>query len=265
MRYFSLLVLLFLCLLCPTETMATDKTVFCNVGQGDASYIHSSGMDILIDAGPDGSVLQCLSRYMKRFDSDIELVILSHADADHFIGLLDVIKHYMIKSIVLPEIGNTDKQYQKLLSSLEKNGTRILKLEAGDTIVLPHSTLSFIFPTAQDIKRCLPNGRNPCSYIFYFDTGTVSMLFTGDTSAESYTSLYDEKLRVVDVLKIPHHGSKNGLTKRLVEVTDPVINVASLGEGNQYGHPHQEVITILGQRKILRTDIDGNIVLKLSD
>jgi competence protein ComEC len=241
-----------------------DIVVFCDVGQGDASYIQSDDMDILIDAGPDAKVLPCLSRYMDRFDHTIELIILSHADRDHFGGLLDVIKKYKVRSVILPLLDNPDKDYQRVVNHFKTSGTRIIHIQGEDRVSFPHSNISFIYPTSKDIPDCLPNDRNQCSYIFYFDLRGVSILFTGDTSADSYTSLYAQKLRTVDVMKIPHHGSKNGLTERLIEVTDPLLNVASLGEDNQYGHPHQEVVTMLGQRKFLRTDIHGNVVLKLS-
>ena len=62
--------------------------VFCDVGQGDASYIRiQNKIDILIDAGPDQQVLECIGKYMPLFDRTIELAFITHPDKDHMKGL----------------------------------------------------------------------------------------------------------------------------------------------------------------------------------
>ena len=58
--------------------------VFCDVGQGDAIFIRTPRQaDILIDGGPDDKVLECLSRHMPFWDRSLDLVIMTHPDADH--------------------------------------------------------------------------------------------------------------------------------------------------------------------------------------
>mgnify|MGYP001618356405 CR=1 FL=1 len=72
--------------------------VFCSVGQGDAILIRTpEGSDILVDGGPDESVSNCLSRHMPLWDRTIEVVYLTHPDADHLTGLIQVIKTYNVK------------------------------------------------------------------------------------------------------------------------------------------------------------------------
>lgn len=60
---------------------------------------------------------------------------------------------------------------------------------------------------------------------------------------------------------MPHHGSKNGLTKKLLDAVTPEVAVISVGKNNRYGHPHEEVLNLLSEKevKILRTDQKGNI------
>src|SRR4029079_1047281 len=70
---------------------------FCDIGQGDAIHIRTNeGDDILIDGGPDSKVLSCLSAHMPLWDRQIEAVYLTHPDADHLTGLIDVIKSYKV-------------------------------------------------------------------------------------------------------------------------------------------------------------------------
>src|SRR3990170_7268003 len=65
--------------------------VFCDVGQGDAIFLRTpKGADILVDGGPNESVLACLSGHMPFWDRDLELVILTHPHADHLNGLISV-------------------------------------------------------------------------------------------------------------------------------------------------------------------------------
>ncbi|MEK7109611.1 MAG: MBL fold metallo-hydrolase, partial [Patescibacteria group bacterium] len=69
----------------------------------------------------------------------------------------------------------------------------------------------------------------------------------------------------VDILKIPHHGSKNGLTKKFLDLADPEVAVISVGKNNFYGHPSNKVLDMLKAKntQIRRTDRDGDIVFKI--
>lgn len=252
-----------LCFFC-TPANAEDKIVICNVGQGDGIFIHLDPLtDILIDAGPDSSILQCLSRHMSFFDNTIELAILTNADKDHYYGYIPTLKKYKLETMILPELENPNKEYIELQTILKQKNIRKLTNESNDRLQIGRGIIEFIFPSKEDITKCLPNDRNSCSYVFYFTAGNVTALFTGDSSPETFTSLRAQILRHVDILKIPHHGSKVGLTADFFKKINPDLNVVSLGEGNPYGHPHQQLLTILENAKLLRTDKHGNIILKL--
>ena len=72
--------------------------VMCNVGQGDAVLIWQKSYQLLIDGGPDDSVLKCLSGNMPAYDRTIEMMVATHPDADHIGGLIDVLGSYKIDS-----------------------------------------------------------------------------------------------------------------------------------------------------------------------
>ncbi len=80
--------------------------------------------------------------------------------------------------------------------------------------------------------------------------GEFEALLTGDIGPAVIEDIIAEGLvRDVEYIKTPHHGSKNGLTKKLLEASTPEIAVISVGK-NPWGHPHQEVIEILSERDI---------------
>ena len=67
-----------------------------------------------------------------------------------------------------------------------------------------------------------------------------------------------------DILKVGHHGSRTSTTDAFLEVVDPKIAIISCGEGNKYGHPHDEIIEKLTEKgvTIYRTDEHGSIVYR---
>jgi hypothetical protein len=66
------------------------------------------------------------------------------------------------------------------------------------------------------------------------------------------------------VLKLAHHGSRNGTNARWLDLVRPKVAVASLGKDNEYNHPHPEVVKLLAQQQIplLRTDRDGTVTIR---
>ena len=96
---------------------------FCDVGQGDAIYIRMpTGADMLIDGGPNSKVVDCLSKHMPFYDRKIDLVVLTHPQADHLKGLIDVLERYNVTYFASSSIANNTEGYSKLVSLIkEKN------------------------------------------------------------------------------------------------------------------------------------------------
>ena len=86
----------------------------------------------------------------------------------------------------------------------------------------------------------------------------------GDIDKYILDELYKE-IPIIDVLKVPHHGSKNSLSKSFYYKIRPKISIIHVGENNSYGHPSGEILKILQEIKsnIRRTDKEGNIKIKL--
>ena len=69
----------------------------------------------------------------------------------------------------------------------------------------------------------------------------------------------------IDVLKVGHHGSKTSSSKEFINEMNPKYGVISVGKNNRYGHPNKEVLNVLEDSKIYRTDQDGSIMFKIKN
>lgn len=240
--------------------------VICDVGQGDAIFIRTSrGSDVLIDGGPDNKVLSCLARHMPFWDRTLEVVILTHPDADHSSGIIDVINRYSLTHFYTSKVEGKTLVYKELLKKLADHKIKIQHIWQGDKLTFGNG-LSFLtlWPTYERDEQNIASGgtfaTNSFSVMELVSYKNFKGLFTGDINAEELSKVVD-MAGVIDFLKIPHHGSKNGLNSSILDMVSPKLAFISVGAKNRYGHPSASALELLKERniKILRTDQMGDI------
>lgn len=239
--------------------------VFCDVGQGDAAYIRiENKVDVLIDAGSDRKVLSCLGKYMPFYDRKIEYVFLSHPQKDHYGGFDQVLDRYKIQTFVMSYKKSDSALFNRLIQKLEQKETNVLLWYADTKISFTDiSSASLIWPTQSSINSTIGKDPNYYSQIVLFKINDTKIFFTGDIPP--LPQLYILKTVVpIDILKVPHHGSRNGLTKSFLDKVKPKIAIISVGKTNSYGHPSPVILDMLKKvgTTIRRTDLEGNIVFK---
>lgn len=240
------------------------KIVFCDVGQGDGAYIRiKNRFDIVIDAGPDRKILNCIGRYMPFYDRTIELAFISHDQKDHFGGFDYLLDRYRIKKVFMPDLETSLQSFKRLKQKMIVKKTRIQVISAGMNLQIMNDIFFIHWP----IGHCIAADNNDCSLIFTFKENTFKALFTGDASPKVLNSLSRKSINTVTVLKVPHHGSKNGLTEKFLRLANPTTTVISVGKKNSYGHPSKEILDMLQSHKIKirRTDKEGDIVFKITN
>ena len=134
--------------------------VFCSVGQGDAIFVRTpKGSDILIDGGPDNSVLNCLSKHMPFWDRDLELVILTHPHQDHFYGLFSVFKNYKVTSFATENLQNKSVGFNAFLDLVKTQKTPTRFILSLDKFKLKDGIeLDIVGPTEEFLKATSPQG-----------------------------------------------------------------------------------------------------------
>lgn len=238
------------------------KINFLNVGQGDAILInYLDRYQILIDGGPEGKVLMYeLGKVMPKNDQEIEVVILTHSDWDHFGGMIDLLDYYSVKSFLTNDIENDKESFQKLVNKIKDKNIPVNLPESGSRIDFgEYLDIKFLAP---DVDNRFSNG-NDNSIVTRLDFGENSFLFTGDIGEKTEKVLVKEAGQLLDVdwLKVAHHGSKNSTSTIFLNKVTPEFGIISVGKDNRYGHPAKEAVERLEdlQIKIFRTDEKGTI------
>lgn len=254
-----------------------------DIGQGDAVLIQTGAKNILIDTGDDKYYedgkkgkenTQLLTELQKLKINHIDTLVMTHAHADH-IGKADkVIAQYGVKELVYNGIPSTSKYFINALKAAKANGTQQVKVKAGDVLDFGNGVSFEIVSPSQSlidedtaaIKAKKKVDVNNESVVGRLTFGNFAMLFTGDAEGpveKDMAASYGKKLKC-QVLKAGHHGSKTSSTAEFLKLVQPESVVMSLGVNNQYGHPHEALLSRLqkqGVKNIYRTDVNGTITI----
>lgn len=256
----SLILLLFLlvlaCFQIPKKRLGL---VFCNVGQGDATLVSWGKYQMLVDGGPDSSVLSCLGKNMPFWDRKIELVVVTHPQADHMTGIIEVLKRYKVDRFYMSKVDNPISEIDELKRVIKSTGVSHFELKQGDLIKLGPVNLEVLFPIYQDLSYV--KDVNEVSTVILGSFGNFDFLLIGDIDEAIEDQLrLTNKLREVEVLKVAHHGSKYSSSMEFLEVVKPKLAVIEVGE-NRFGHPTKEVLERFRviETRVMRTDENGAV------
>ncbi len=235
---------------------------FLDVGQGDAILIQAPKGEVLIDGGPGRQVLEQIGEIMPFFDHKIELLILTHPDADHINGLVEVLNNYEVLEVMETGVANNNQGYQEWQKLIEDKKIKDTLAKKGDKIDLGEGIeLNIVWPEV-DLKEQKNENTNNTSIVNFLNWGDIDVALTGDAETSVLDKIAEENPGAdLEILKQPHHGSKNGISQKFLETFKPEISVISVAAKNRYGHPDQDTLDILGKLgiKIYRTDEQGTI------
>ncbi|MFA6382843.1 MAG: ComEC/Rec2 family competence protein [Parcubacteria group bacterium] len=238
------------------------KIIFLDVGQGDAILIEQGSKQILIDGGPSGqALLEKLGKLVPFWDRNIEMIIVTHPDADHITGLVDVMQNYNI-GIVMQTNGTSDSQiFKKFEDLIRMKKIETIEAQRGEKINLAENTeIEILNPSLE--TPISAEDTNASSVVARLIFGENTFLFTGDLPVEQEAELINKNINLAaKVLKIAHHGSKYSTSREFLQAVNSEDAVISVGKNNRYGHPAAETIERLKNKsiRILRTDEMGDI------
>ncbi len=238
---------------------------FLDIGQGDAIYIEApNGKQMLVDGGPDIKILQRLGEVMPFGDRSIDVVIATHADADHIGGLPFVLNKYKVDSVIENGANSNSLVYKSFEKEIQKK--KINKTIANNKMRImldkeKNIYFDFLFPD-RDTSHMVSNDGSIVGKLVYRDE---SFMLTGDATLYTENQIeWNESSDTIhaQVLKLGHHGSHTSSSLLWLKEVDPEVAIVSAGKHNRYGHPHKEVLDRLNSLHIpyLETSKEGNII-----
>ncbi|MBQ3023406.1 MAG: MBL fold metallo-hydrolase [Clostridia bacterium] len=232
---------------------------FIDVGQGDCVFIQAENKCILIDAGTEQSG-STVYKYLKSLDVNyIDYFIGTHPHEDHMGGASAVLSSIDVGTIFINGEASSSYFYEKFIDTLIKKDITP-KIPDMDCIYeIGQFRLKFLSP-----KKDFGN-ENDNSLVFSVQFGEVKALFMGDAERSVEAELLGNKKELdSDILKVGHHASRYASSSAFLNAVSPSVSVIQCGEGNSYGHPHDEALERLEDASsgVFRTDKDKTVILK---
>jgi competence protein ComEC len=234
---------------------------FLDVGQGDSMFIQTYlGNQIVIDGGPSDKVLSELSKKMPFWDHTIDMLILTHPDADHSAGLIDVLKRYEVKKVMLTKMTASTATYQQFIKLVDEEGAEKIYAEMGQRIWLDSATVFDVLYPPSGVENSGLSTNNT-GIIGKLTFGKTKVLFTADDDTIIEDTIRSEFDLHADILKVGHHGSKYSNSLEFIKAVAPRYGVIEVGANNTYGHPTEETLGNLAAAnvEVFRTDLNKTI------
>jgi competence protein ComEC len=232
---------------------------FLDVGQADSIFIELPNKEtMLIDAGNNADD-KFVVNYIETLNySKINYVVGTHPHEDHIGGLDTVIDTFEIQNVYMPKIEHDTKTFESVLLAIKNKDLKIKTAKAGVNIIDSGDLkIDIIAPANNDYKEL-----NNYSAVVKITYKNNSFLFMGDAEKISEDEITSDVS--ADVIKIGHHGSNTSTSEEFLKRVSPTYAVISVGEGNDYNHPDEEIIDLLNKSNInvFKTNISGTIIIK---
>ena len=275
LRYnrFKYFILLFLIVFIDLMIPYLDSSLYVyylDVGQGDSSLIITPHLKevILIDTGGklsfdtklegDKSYVSegTLSLLRSLGINKIDYLILTHGDYDHMGDAIYLVNNIKINKVIF-NCGEYNDFEKELMEVLEQE--KINYYTCINELDINKNKIYFLNSDIYD-------NENDNSNVTYFNFYNNNFLFMGDAGIDKEKYILDNyNLENIDFFKVGHHGSKTSSSKEFVNMINPKYSLVSVGRNNRYGHPNEEVLDILRDSKIYRTDENGTIKLQIKN
>ena len=194
----------------PAASPATIEIL--DVGQGDSILIRSpEGKTALIDAGPTRNA--ALSVLRRKGIKSLDLVAISHHHSDHYGGMDEVVRAMKPRYFLASRSGHTTTLYLKLLKTVEAEKVTVIEPTSRPRKIELGSIELTIFPQPPEDRK----EENNNSIGLRVKYGSFSVLLTGDseeTERQWWLKHDPELVRNCTILKLAHHGSRNGTDAR---------------------------------------------------
>ena len=245
-----------------SQASAVSAIYFLNVGQGDSSLVVMADHNghqarLLIDGGPiNGLAKRNLETILPLNDRKIDIAVVTHPQADHYGGLIEVLDYFDVGMVLTDGKESTNASWKAFKEVVARRHIPLRTIDEYDRITYSDFVLHAFGPDPAEH----PKDINDSSVVLRLDGGGFHALFTADISGEKERNIAREFDVDVDILKASHHGSRFSSDSAFLAEVTPRVAVVSTGK-NTYGHPTAQALNRLAAAgaRIFRTDKDGLI------
>ncbi|MEK7631486.1 MAG: MBL fold metallo-hydrolase [Patescibacteria group bacterium] len=245
----------------------TLRVWFADVGQGDGIVIRTPSQEtIVVDGGPRQDFVQEVDSHVPVTDRAVDLLVATHADADHITGLVGLVESgRVVNALINRDATKQTKVYQHLLAALAKQEVNVIEAQAGQEYTFGEVRVRVLWPSVAGLAAAKES--NEKSIVLRVSYGSQDLLLTGDAPDTVEKQLLQQGSALdAEVLKVGHHGSKYSSIAVFLQAVSPDIAIVSVGAKNRYGHPASRVLADLEKLgiEVLRTDVLGDILVECS-
>ena len=231
-----------------------------DVGQGDAMILHFKKENVLIDTGGsyqnENLFNNTIHPLLKSEGIKTLTLIITHGDYDHMGEAINLVENYKVEKVIF-NCGEFNDLEQELIKVLDKK--KIPYYSCISELNIDNNKLYFLQTKEYD-------NENDNSNVIYTEIDGYKFMFMGDAGIEKEKDILEKyNLSNIDVFKVGHHGSKTSSCKEFINEINPKYSIISVEKNNRYGHPNKEVLNVLENSKIYRTDQDGSIMFKIKN
>ncbi|HEU5043957.1 MAG TPA: DNA internalization-related competence protein ComEC/Rec2 [Nocardioidaceae bacterium] len=255
----------------PTPGWPPDGWVLiaCDVGQGDGLVLNAGhGAAVVVDTGPDPPLMsRCLTRLgVQR----IPAVVLTHFHADHIDGLPAVLAGWPVGVVDVTATRVPPEGAAEVGRWTRAAQVPVRVPSYGEVDRVGELTWQVLGPAREvfgDDNAEEGSIANNASLVLLVQVRGMSILMSGDMEPEAQQILHRDYPGLhVDVLKVPHHGSRYQ-DPALLGSLGARLAVISVGAVNDYGHPAPSTVRLLHHDGMLvrRTDRDGAVAVVVRD
>ena len=235
---------------------------FLDVGQGDAILIQTpSGQQVLVDGGPDTEeICLALGDKLPFWDKSLDLVVLTHPEDDHIVGLVEVLQKYKVGQVLESGFKHDTPAYEEWLRLIDEKDIERTIASAGQEIDLGDGIGIDVLHPQEELMEGTESDANNNSVVLRVVWDEVSFLLTGDIYEEAEREILYRGYKLDStVLKVAHHGSATSTSSHFLAAVAPEVAVISVGKDNPFGHPGDEILARLNGVAVYRTDEVGTI------
>jgi competence protein ComEC len=236
------------------------KITFLDIGQGDAILIRTPlNQKILVDAGPAANILPAISEELGFFEKKIQLMVITHPDADHIAGFTEILQRYKVENILLTGVQHNTQWYADILRQISEQKIPTIIANSNSDFRFGEVIFDTFWPE-ENIAGSLPADANAVSIATRISYGDTAVILTGDLDTESELEILQTQQNLqAQILKLGHHGSRTSTAPEFLAAVNPDIVVISASADNKFGHPHAEVMERVADKQIFETAKTGNI------